>query len=92
MESAMAAAENIIAGVGTSTQYVVPAILIFGGVALLLSVLNFLDLMSFFYFVSFKLPYNLSEFLKLIIIVINQPLFALGFSTRADYTFLSEKL
>ncbi len=58
----------------------------------MLSILNYLDLIGFFFFVSFKLPYNLNDFLKLIIEVINQPLFLINFPKTADYDYLPTKL
>ncbi len=74
------AADQAIAAIGTSSTFVIPAFLIFGGLHWLLSLLNLLDFIAYFYFTTFALPFNLQATLTTLITVLNTALFPLNIS------------
>ncbi len=73
-------ADQAIATISTSSKFVIPAFLIFGGLHWLLSLLNLLDFIAYFHFATFALPFNLQSTLTSLITILNTVLFPLEIS------------
>ncbi len=83
--SLTAATNKVITEISLSSRYVIPAFLIFGGLHWLLSLLQLLDFISYFYFTTFPVPYNLEANLESLITILNQALFPITLSEEAQF-------